>query len=283
MNLVNFFVIGAPKCGTTSLHDWLTQHPELDVPARKELFYFDYQYELGLNWYHSHFNFGSNSIKGDFTPTYLYSKEAIQRIYDYNDEAKILVVLRDPVGRFISHYYDLMNWVGSNNEVKIQDDIIIDRGRFKINFNLLKNGQYSNYLKDVYSVFPKGQVKILFFEEIIRYPSECLGDILNFIGVKNSSVHGISFHQMNKAGRSRSLIVNKLLGSEVLRDFVSKLPLGLQSKVRMGYQLLRRINTTSVKREPELIDMEFLMKYYEEEYCNMSDIYPQKVDKYWAK
>lgn len=102
---VNFLCIGAPKCGTTWLHEILNSHPEICVPASiKEVHYFDRYYTRGEEWYHSLFeNHIAGQKKGETTPHYLYLDDC-ERIYNYNKKIKLILILRDPTDRCVSHY-----------------------------------------------------------------------------------------------------------------------------------------------------------------------------------
>ena len=278
--MVNFFVIGAPKCGTTSLHDWITQCSHIETAKRKELFFFDYQFELGFKWYHSHFNF--KAIVGDFTPTYFYSLDALKRIYSYNPNAKIIVLLRNPVNRFVSHYNDLKNWTKNDKDIQLFSDTIIDRGRFNINFNLFENGRYSLHIRKLLSIFPSKNVKIVFFEELIKYPKTVLYDILTFIGIDDPIMSDIKLEVFNNAYKARSLYVNKLLGSEFLRDISSKSPNFLQNYFRKIYKSIRKFNSNKIEFNENEIDINYLKLCYKTEIYAMDKLFPTKVQKFWT-
>jgi hypothetical protein len=118
MPLPNFIIVGECKCGTTSLFDDLIQHPDISGPTgngediltndnqilgQKEVRFFDKFYNKGLNWYEN--CFPNNKITGEASPTYLFHQEAIYRIHkDLGNDTKIIVMLRDPTERLVSHY-----------------------------------------------------------------------------------------------------------------------------------------------------------------------------------
>lgn len=109
---VKFLIVGAMKAGTTSLHHCLKQHPDLTAARRKEVHYFDdrkgskcggnYIYRGG-EWYDRQFPEGPNKFES--SPMYLFHPLAPERIAKYNPNMKIIILLRDPVWRAISHYY----------------------------------------------------------------------------------------------------------------------------------------------------------------------------------
>ena len=112
----NFFIIGAAKCGTTSLYDYLTQHPCIHSSLTKEPRYFDKYYYRGLNWYKTHYpsslkKWVATKIKKkpfvvvDATPRYLDHPHTPDRIKEIVPSAKFVVLLRNPIDRAYSHYW----------------------------------------------------------------------------------------------------------------------------------------------------------------------------------
>lgn len=113
-SLPTFLIIGAQRCGTTSLYDSLTGHPSILPALRKELHYFDNNYDKCLEWYKAFFplrlpretNSTANPpLRGEATPYYIFHPRAHQRIADVLPNAKLIVVLRNPVDRAYSHYW----------------------------------------------------------------------------------------------------------------------------------------------------------------------------------
>lgn len=114
--LPTFLVIGAEKSGTTWLFDVLARHPDIYLPDTKELSFFnhhetnlktsDYFANLGLPWYEAFYaNFREEIAAGDVSPMYLCDDMAPERIAATIPSARLIVILRDPVERAISHYW----------------------------------------------------------------------------------------------------------------------------------------------------------------------------------
>ena len=104
--LPDFLGIGTQKGGTTSLHQWLNNHPGVFLPKCKEIHYFDLHHEKPLEWYKSKFKYAELDQKcGEITPFYLYHPEAPNRIKSIIPNAKLIILLRDPVERTISQVY----------------------------------------------------------------------------------------------------------------------------------------------------------------------------------
>jgi hypothetical protein len=104
---VGIFIIGAQKCGTTSLFNYIKKHPKIYGSEPKEVDYFSYDinYSKGDDWYHRHFRQGINLHNSlDASVEYMYIKNSASRLYDYNSNARIIAVLRNPVYRAYSAY-----------------------------------------------------------------------------------------------------------------------------------------------------------------------------------
>jgi len=103
--LPDFIIIGAMKGGTSSLFHYLSQHPDVEVSREQETHYFAKNYHRGLNYYRSFFPLSkSNKITGESSPYYLFHPSVPERIKKDVPNAKIIVLLRNPVDRAVSHY-----------------------------------------------------------------------------------------------------------------------------------------------------------------------------------
>ena len=128
---VNTFIVGAPKAGTTSLHYYLNQHADVSMSSVKEPNFFSSKEVESLfynskciddsNDYHGLFSKEKRQIIGEASVSYLYYEKVPNRIHDYNSEAKIIIMLREPVERSFSHY--LMDYRLGFCSVKLEDII----------------------------------------------------------------------------------------------------------------------------------------------------------------
>jgi hypothetical protein len=103
-----FLILGVQRGGTTSLYDYLTNHPRIVRAKRKEVHFFDLFYERGIDWYRSQFpwtlRLRRGAITGDASPYYLFHPAVPQRVAEHLPDVKLIVLLRDPVDRAFSHY-----------------------------------------------------------------------------------------------------------------------------------------------------------------------------------
>jgi len=146
---VDFLIIGAQKCGTSSVFNHLILHPALCGSKEKEINYFNnhYNYKLGEKWYHAHWKKfgkkGNHYFEG--SPIYWYNTFTPERIAAYNPEMKFICLVRDPVKRAFSHY-NMYKHITASQESK-------DRA-FRWNFQHY-NPEIENFVQNVF-FNPKG-------------------------------------------------------------------------------------------------------------------------------
>jgi hypothetical protein len=101
-----FLIIGAQKGGTTSLHEYLGEHPDVSPPVTKEVHYFDHAYHRGEGWYRAHFHPAGHAseICGESTPYYLFHPLVPELVARDLPGCKLIVILRNPVDRAFSHH-----------------------------------------------------------------------------------------------------------------------------------------------------------------------------------
>ncbi|MGL5508201.1 MAG: tetratricopeptide repeat protein [Microcoleaceae cyanobacterium] len=208
----NFLIIGTPKGGTTALYGYLSSHPKIVPALHKEISFFDTKFHLGLDWYGAHFpnlsaheNQHNNLLTGEATPNYMYSQVVCQRIYDCLPEVKLIVVLRNPIDRGISHYY-MAKKIGIEKRdltTVINQEIQVLK-KLPQNLDNLKNlATVSNQLKTGKNYFQSGlyiyflvrwlekfsnQILILSNEEMSKNPDQVMADTYEFLGLPHYSL-----------------------------------------------------------------------------------------------
>lgn len=203
----NFLIIGAQKSGTTYLYNLLIQHPEIAIPIRKEIHYFDLNYNLGIDWYLSHFpsNFKQrNQITFEASPYYLYHPLVPKRTFDFNPNIKIIVLLRNPVYRAFSHLKMIENRFNikinvdsafiPENEIPIQNYLTkqlnmkrISHSSIHQDFSFISRGVYVNQLKVWAEFFNiKKNIFTIISENLFRYPENELHKLCDFLNINSS-------------------------------------------------------------------------------------------------
>lgn len=174
--LPNFLFLGPDKSGSTWLHEALSTHPSVFLAPTKDLYFFDRYYERGLPWYASQFANASRScaIIGEVCHDYLFSIEARDRIRADLGLPRLMVSLRDPVGRAFSAYRNLLRhgWnVGSFDEALATHSELIEHGRY--------GRALSRYLE----VFPRELIYVGVFEDLQADPQQYLDGIADFLEI----------------------------------------------------------------------------------------------------
>src|ERR1700716_3249222 len=191
---LDFIIAGAQKSGTTALHYFLSKHPEIALPDKQELHFFDdeerFAGEANYNALHGSFHLKRRwSIAGECTPIYVYWKPAIERIWKYNPEIKLLVLLRNPIERAFAHWnmqrfkgrepLDFLEAV-KEEKIRIAGAPPIEARRFAY----VDRGLYAQQLERFFQFFPREQVKVMKFEDFQTHQRETLDLIFSFLGLK---------------------------------------------------------------------------------------------------
>lgn len=201
--LPNFFIVGAAKSGTSSLDRYLNQHPNVYISAKKEAHYFsipDFPSRFegpgddGMNdftirdkeSYTRLFERVDNETAiGESSAFYLYYPGTAQRIHDVIPNAKIIILLRNPVERAFSAYMHLIR--DEREQLNFRQSLELEDERKTLNYEPLwyykELGLYSEQIKRYLDVFKRSQVKIVLFEEFTRNPRRVAQDIFKFLEV----------------------------------------------------------------------------------------------------
>jgi tetratricopeptide (TPR) repeat protein len=186
-----FIIIGSQRCGTTSLYTYLAEHPQILSPIKKEMDFFSWHFQRGIDWYWAHFPpmpQGGEFITGEASPSYFDFREAPERLYSACPEAKLIVLLRNPVDRAISHFYRLkgLNWEGRSLDRAISDEIerLNQNPEYIIGEepgNYLARGRYIEFIKNWLAFFPQEQLLILKSEDLYAGAATTVNHVLAFL------------------------------------------------------------------------------------------------------
>ncbi len=186
----DFIIPGAQKAGTSSLFAYLSQHPEVVPPVTKEAHYFDLKYDRGEAWYRSYFPLVESLkdgalITGEASPYYLFHPHCPERIRETVPAVKLIVLLRNPIDRAISHYFHevrlkfeslSMEEAFAAEEERIGPDIEkmeedpTYAGFAHQHFSYKKRGIYADQIERYRALFPPEQMLILKAEDLFADP-----------------------------------------------------------------------------------------------------------------
>jgi len=203
--LPNFIIIGAQKSGTSSLHHYLSQHPQILPSITKEVHFFDGginpsvdNFELGLAWYRAHFplriRLSTHRKTFESSPLYIFNPFAPQRIFDLIPDVKIIALLRNPTERAISHYFhekkknrEPLSIYAALQEEEIRLESIIKEKDYKnyifVHYSYKSRGLYQDQLERYLNYFPRQQILILNSEKFFTDPDNTLRRVFEFVEV----------------------------------------------------------------------------------------------------
>jgi len=216
----DFIVIGAAKCGTTSLYQYLRFHPQVRLPIWKEIEYFCFP-ERGRHWYTSHFpriaDAGVRLVTGEASPGYLSIRACPKRVHREYPRVKLVAIIRDPVDRAISHFHhDRASGIESRSmevaltrELDLLEPSLSDRHFVRrllgLRHPLLREywrtergyvwlGLYANFLENWLKVFSKAQLLVLVSEELFADPAKTMTRVHSFLGLPDNPLARYDVH-----------------------------------------------------------------------------------------
>jgi hypothetical protein len=223
---LDFIIAGAQKAGTTALADFLDAHPRIKMPHKDELHrivqparhFFDEEDRFATDeidytpLQRGCARMRKSTLLGSCTPIYIYWKPAMERIWNYNNNIKLLILLRNPAERAFSHWnmhrdrnlenLDFMDAVGEEK----------NRAREKLplqlrKFSYVDRGFYGEQIERVFRYFPPEQVKVIKFENFRRESRAVLDAVCEFLGVE-------PLQNLNNVETGSTPYARRLTGSE---------------------------------------------------------------------
>jgi hypothetical protein len=223
--LPDFIMAGAQKCGTTSLFEYMAEHPSVYEPITKEIGYFDRYYnEKDIKWYRTQFPsvLTKNYVKyvrrepfvtGEASTGYILNPHSLRRIADLLPKVKIILLLRDPVDRAFSHYQHSVRdgleplsftqaldreeeRIGAKWKRTMEDGNFYD---FEIALHAyLLTGVYVEQVKVLMNLFPMERVLILKNEDLLSDPTGILNTTLRFLDLPPMEMKEVVKHNAGK-------------------------------------------------------------------------------------
>ena len=198
LKLPTFLCVGAQKAGTTTLHSLLGLHPMIFLPPRKEIHYFSLHYNMGLKWYSDFFSSAKeDQLRGEITPYYLFHPFVAERIAQDLGRVRIIILLRDPVARTLSHYSHACRL--GFEDLSLEEALQVESSRLSGADDVLKcitgshrqhqensylsRSLYEDQVKSFWHHFDKTNVLVLPSEFMFSSPWECLKEIFAFLEI----------------------------------------------------------------------------------------------------
>jgi hypothetical protein len=289
MRKPTFFILGAPKCGTTAIAQYMASHPDVFLSSPKEPHFFDGNYEKGVASYlHDHFaRWGNELAAGEATPSYFAVPFAAERIRHDVPDAKLIVMLRDPTSRAFSSWW--MLHVRGMESLSFADAIAAERLQSASGHPLekanavtaweahveqiragkqldirtyLHTGHYAIHLRRYFQLFPKQNIKIIFSHQLRENPEKVIRDLWSFIGV-DSQAPLPDFEAVNEALGAGVKPVLKWIQIFGLMRLRGMFPESIRAWLK---EILARIGG---RPEMELVIKKHLVEYFEPHICEL--------------
>lgn len=230
MSLPNFFIVGAAKAGTTALHYYLKQHPHICMSAQKEPKFFAFEGQQAkfngpggdqfsrsiitdLEEYQQQFRVASTETAiGEASPWYLYSDQAAKNIYRRLPDAKLIVVLRNPVDRAFSSYLHVVSdgreYLSFEEGLRAEEERIAAGWEFIWHYR--RAGFYAEQISHFLNFFPREQMRFYLYDDLYADSTSLLKDIYEFLEVDHSFMADTSVRP-NSTGVPKNKMLTQLL------------------------------------------------------------------------
>jgi hypothetical protein len=268
MRKPNFFIVGAPRCGTTAMYEYLKAHPDIFMPSFKEPHYFGADVMGGRKEI-----FKGNESKylalfadattekrlGEASPSYLYSKCAAAEIKQFNPDSKIIIMLRSPIEVMYSTYYQA-RYTGTEDLPTFEEALAAEPDR-RAGRRISKNAdnnmvglyrdrvRFAEQVQRYFDVFGREEVHVIIFDDFKKGLPTVYRDALTFLDVAPD--FRPEFNVVNASRKARSSFIRTLSMNPTLLSIGKRVP----SVSLRVYSFLKHLNSKTASRStlaPEL-------------------------------
>ena len=233
---VDFFIVGAPKAGTTSLYHYLNEHPKIRMSSVKEPNYFSHEdletqklyYKSNkinsLDSYHNLFpKRDANLIYGEASVSYLFYKNVAEKIKTYNKNAKIIILLRNPIERAFSHYLmDVRLGLISKSFESVVDSFETKSKNKLFYQQYIELGKYYNQISNYKRLFNDKNILIIDYEDFKNKTSLCVSNVFDFLQIDTSFMPNLDLTH-NTFRKPKFTFIEKLYSNHSIRCLINKL------------------------------------------------------------
>jgi Sulfotransferase domain len=198
--LPDFLVLGAQKAGTTALYAYLRRHPQITGPSWKEVSFFDRHWARGESWYRGNFPNRARTggkLVGEASPSYVFHPLAPQRVQELVPEARLIVLVRNPIDRALSHYNHEVSL--GREPLSFEEALDAEEDRLRSEAERMAadpryfsrewwshtykaRGRYAEQLERWLAVFPREQLLVLSSDDLGSEPERTHAQVLEFLG-----------------------------------------------------------------------------------------------------
>ncbi|MDJ0680519.1 MAG: sulfotransferase [Xenococcaceae cyanobacterium MO_167.B52] len=285
MTMPNFLIIGAAKAGTTALHEYLQQHPQIYMTPTKETNFFAFEGEIlnfqgpgdealqefsitDLATYQAKFDLVTHELaRGEACPSYLYLAQSARNIKKYIPNTCLIAILRNPVERA---YANFLHTVRDDREpqrdfaLALKNEVTRIANNWEWFWHYIQLGYYGAQLQRYYQIFSPSQIKVYLYEDLKEKPIALLQDIFRFLEVDDTFVPDMAIRP-NKSGMPNNKILHYFLTKpNPLKTCLKPL---FPAKIR---QKIQHQNLTTLQIDPEV--RQELRELYREDILRCQDL-----------
>lgn len=269
MTMPNFLIVGAAKSGTSSLHFYLRQHPEIYMTPDKQTYFFAYEGEepelpgpgdelevrshliTHLKDYQAQFaGVTTEKAIGEACSVYLCDRKAAASIKRHIPDAKLIIILRDPAERAFSSFMHLRREAYEqvsdfHDALQLEDERI--RNNWRHLWHYRARGYYHQQIQHYLTLFDRSQIRIYLFEDLKNEPQALMKDIFGFLGVDDCFVPDTS-GRYNASGipRSRTLL-RLIMRPNTLKTMAKPL---IPERIRHAVKTFVTTSPLSLRKQP---------------------------------
>ena len=203
----SFVGIGAEKSATTWVWSKLDQHPAIEMSQPKELNYFNENFEHGSAWYQKHFANSLDCLQGEISPWYMDHTETPERIASLFPDIRLLVMLRNPFDRAMSHLmHDAQNEYGGVADLtaeQLQRLVVRDE-------KYVRRSLYACSLERFLEHFDRDRIGVYFYDDVKERPKQLIQEIYEFLGVDANYIPDDLATPLNKSQDYRSVTLHRI-------------------------------------------------------------------------
>lgn len=294
MTLPNFIIFGAPKCGSTSLCNYLNQHPEIYISKKKEPNFFLYDQneinestgEVNSLEYYEHF-FAKNPQKvqnekalGEASISYLSNEKSPHRIHHKIPDVKLIAILRNPIDRLYSQYL-FYRRIDAELKQTFQEALIADqKGEYSKSY--LNDGFYGKYLPPYFELFPADNIKIILFEDFVTDTVKVLQEIYRFLDVNDNFTADVAAKDaVSGIPRSRKLY-NFVHQPNPLKTVIKSVIKPFIPDIKRRLLWTKAVETTLKKPQMTLGDRQKLLEIYRDDILSLQKLINRDLSA-WLK
>ena len=294
-NKIDLIIVGAQKAGTTSLNNYLAQHPNIYTHKTLEFNMFRSleDFNKGFQFYYNttvEKKVKSEKNKNKFVAKrvgIMHDLNMMKQLQQYNPEVKIVVVLRNPIERAVSafSYGRKTGREPLNDFTKALEQNTVNEDRFhgdifrKQSCDYVGRSLYSKSIQDIYSLFPKENVSILLFEQMILDFNSYLNKIASTLGLQNYSFD--TSKSYNEAGTSKNQVLAKIIAPGKFKSFKEIIPFQYRLKLK---QFIKSKNTKKIdKIKIDDNTRKHLLELFKDDVFKLSEITDIPISTYWPE